>query len=69
MKADPDTPSERKAVAQAAVTDALSLAGLGKVVKSAGVIPAVTAEATGIAGAYGGSEAGEYLVQKYGAPE
>lgn len=69
MKADPDTPAERKAVAQAAVTDVLSLAGLGKVVKSAGVIPAVSAEAAGIAGAYGGSELGEYLVQEHGAPE
>lgn len=67
-KADPAYPSQRKAVAQAIVSDAIALTGLGKIAQAAGIAPAITTEALTSAGAYGGNELGEHLVEKYNAP-
>lgn len=62
-KADPAYPSQRKAVAQAIVSDAIALTGLGKIAQAAGIAPAITTEALTSAGAYGGNELGEHLVE------
>lgn len=50
------------------VQDAISLSGLGLAAKAIGSVPALSTELGGIAGAYGGNIGGEYLVNKYGAP-
>lgn len=51
------------------VQDAISLGGLGLAYKALGLGRTLIPELGGIVGAYGGSEVGEHLVNKYDAPK
>lgn len=62
MKSGGSRPDKIK-VGQAAVTDAMALAGAGIAGRTLGVVPAIMTEAGAAAGAYTGNELGDYLVR------